>query len=202
MTPHRRPSGVALHRQRAAVALRPHQPLGVGRDQLAVLGVERSLGIEEQERVVEAGPAGLGVALVDADDELDAGIAGRLPEPRGLARGRRDRVGHQLGVEAGLGAAIVGRQQPHPVGIGGNERFREHHQLGPGAAGFGNQAAGLLDRGIAVEEHRGVLDHRDPEGRDRAHASPLVPPDRGRASRNDGSRFQSGVGGWCPARGA
>ena len=62
-----------------AVAEAPHQPLGGGRHQLAMLAQEGAIGREEQDRAVERAA----IALDDADDEVGTGLASRRAEDFG-----------------------------------------------------------------------------------------------------------------------
>ena len=98
----------------------------------------------------------------------------RATSPRNSRRRRRHLDG-ALEIAAVLFPAL-GEPHPHagaevePLGVGRDERLREHHQLGAAARGIGREVRSLLETGLAVVRHRPGLDHGHDSGR---HDSPL-----------------------------
>jgi hypothetical protein len=147
--------------QVGAVAHAPDEPLGVGRYQLAVPTQQPAVGVEVHDRVVDG--AAVRLALVDPHHEVDAGGAGGSGQALGHRAGHDHRLLQQPQVPGGV---LAGQDLVDPGRPGRQERLGEDHQPGPLGRRLLDQALGLVQAGLGVQEHRGRLDrrHLDPHG--------------------------------------
>jgi len=126
---------------------------------LAVPAHHAALRVDVQQGVVQAAVTGLGAALGYADHGVDPGGAGGLAQGLRVRTGDLDGVLKQDGIQLVEGLFLARRHRPHPIGIGGNERFGESHQGGAFFSGLANVRAGLFHGCGAVEENRCSLHH-------------------------------------------
>ena len=128
-----------------------------------MLADQVAFGREEKHGAVER-PA---VALDDPDQQSDPVLARDLPEECGR---RRRHLDGALEIAPELFPAL---REPHPdagaevepLGVGRDEGFREHHQLGAAARGIGREVRRFFETGLAVVRHRPGLDHGHDSGR-------------------------------------
>src|SRR5829696_6367369 len=152
--------------ERAAVTLCPHHALWGGWHQLLVLAQQVTFGIDIEQGIVQAGVAGLRVALVQAHYHVNAGLPSGPTELLGSQAGDCHRLIEQLPVQVGKHLVLSGRNTPHPVRIGGDEGLREDHQANVVIlCCLGDQLASLVDGSFALHKYWRALHGGDLEGR-------------------------------------
>ncbi len=132
-----------------AVAHAPDEAFGDGGHELAMDAQDAAVRPEVGERVVEAA-FGVGVALVDAKNDVGPGLLRRRAD---LLRGRGgdfDRVLMEL--QPGVGAAHI------PERVGWNPGLRKDDEVRAVLGRFRDEVAGFVDGGLAVHELGGGLD--------------------------------------------
>ena len=114
-------------------------------------------------------PEVAGIALDDADGEIDSRLAGCFSEAVGSGGGHFDGAVPVClpGCAPLRGAAADDGAEGQAARVGGDEGFGEEDELSALGGGFLRKAAGFFDGGFAVEEHGGSLDDGDGEGRGR-----------------------------------
>src|SRR2546430_12090643 len=117
-------------------------------------------GIDEEERVVERATARLGVPLVHADHDEGARATRGIAEVLDCLAGNLDGVLEQLAVEL-VEQLLASRNAPDPIGIRGDERFREDDEVRPRFRRLAQLAKRLLDGLLPIEEYRGDLNRRN-----------------------------------------
>ncbi|EWS53747.1 hypothetical protein X551_03450 [Methylibium sp. T29] len=140
-----------VHAEVAAVALAEHGALHVRGLELAAPRHRAALGVDDPLAHVEAA-AGL---LAVAHHDHDGVVAGRLGDAIGLRRA----VDQRVIVVALDELQRPGRRiEPDEPRVAGQPGFRKGHELRALRGGLGDQAHGLVDRRVEVQEHRRSLD--------------------------------------------
>ena len=144
------------------ISFAPDQALAGGWLQLAVVVEQFAVRTPEKKRAVE-GAGGDLIPLDEADGKIDLQVSGRLRQQIGFRPWHADRV---LGVAAeegtaGGAAAADDGAEAQASRIAGDECFREEDQPRPMIGGLPRQRDGLVQRRVAIEKHRGVLDNGD-----------------------------------------
>ena len=147
------PERCIVHLQRAAIALRPHQAFAARGHKLAVLAQDTPLGVYIEQRVVEAAPTRLSVALGHAHDHVRLGALRSLAQPLRGGAGDLDGVVQQPSVQLVEQTYLARRNRPHPIGISGDERLGEHDEASAVTPRLRDQSAGLVDGGVPIQIH-------------------------------------------------
>src|SRR6266851_7671888 len=145
-------------RQRGCVAEAPHEPLGRGRHDLAMLA-HVTVWRDEYGRAVESAS----LALYYADDDIDPELGG---EDGKLVYCGPWNVDRALPIPAEVVTTFGGPVADHSAerdatGIAGDERFRKQHEASSPGSRIGGQFPDPGKRGGAIEHHRCSLNHRD-----------------------------------------
>jgi hypothetical protein len=101
---------------------------------------------------------GAAVALVHADGEIHGVVVSDGTE---RVAGRSGHVDRLVGKTPIPLAVRPRRRPPHPIGIRGDERLREHDEVGVVRGRLLGEPSDLVDRGLTVEEDGRGLDRGD-----------------------------------------
>jgi hypothetical protein len=113
-------------------------------------------------------------ALVDPDHQHDSRRSRDRGQPVTSRTRNRDALTHQQRVPVRI---LPDRQRIDPHRRPGHERLGKDNQLGSLSDRFAGQLLDSVERRLAVEQDRAVLDSRDPYGgaRQRAHVRGNLP---------------------------
>ena len=142
-----------------------------------------AVGAEEEQAVEERAVGG--AALVDADDEIDAGLASDLRQAIRSRPGHRHRLIVQAGIELAR-TVVPGPRTPDPVGVAGHESLGESDELSTIAGSLVHALAHTFERGGSVKKDGAVLNRCDLECLD-------VHGDRGNPRRDSKGASPSGL---------
>src|SRR5829696_1636780 len=132
----------------ATVAEAPYQALVVRRHQLAVVQRQRTVGCEDEQRVVERAAR----ALVDTDGEIEAVVARNRAEAFGVGARHLDRLVRKARPQ--WLSVFTRHERPHPAArwVDGNERLREEHEPRACHGNVVRHYGQLVERSLAVED--------------------------------------------------
>ena len=161
--------GPGMDFQALRIAIGPDRAFVMRGFQLAVTTENLAVPADEDQRGID-GALGGRIKLGDADDDINAGLAGGPAEPVRLRTGQGDGV-FQIG-GCRLPPQIAERRLDEE-GIAGQPGLAEGSQCGPLAPGLGDEITRLVQRGGLVEEGRSRLDRG--EGEPACHSPASVP---------------------------